>query len=227
MAAQNGRKVRWEWIAGGAIAVAIFAVVAFAVFQPIKVLPRLRLAPGFLLTDQDGKRFSNEDLRGKIVLYSFSYSHCGARCDSTHALLRAVQAGLLQVEAGGAPVELVTITLDPEHDTPEALGAYARSVGADANLWRWAAADPKRTKDIVGGGLEVFYEPDGQGGFNFAPAFALVDGWGIIRSEYRNQVPPAEAVLQHIGVVEDEVRKSRGVAKVAYEAAHLFACYAP
>ena len=120
----------------------------------------------------------------------------------------------------------MTISFDPERDTPAALQAYARAAGADPNRWRFATGDPARIKDIIGGGFEAYYEPDGQAGFKFAPAFFLADGWGIIRAEYRNETPAPERILKHIEVVEEEVRNSKGVAKVAYEAAHLFLCYA-
>ena len=78
----------------------------------------------------------------------------------------------------------------------------------------------------MGGGFEAYYEPDGQGGFKFDPALTLVDGWGIIRAEYRGRTPDPDQILRQIQVVEDEVGKSRGVVKLAYEAAHLFSCYA-
>jgi protein SCO1/2 len=207
------------------VALAILSVVAFAVFQPIKVLPRIGLAPGFSLTDQAGQRLTNEDLRGKIVLYNFSYAGCGAPCEKMDTTMRAVQDGLAG-RAGAAPVSLVTISFDPERDTPAALLAHARQVGADPARWRFAVGDPPLTKAIVGGGFEAYYEPDGEGGFKFAPTFALVDGWGIIRAQHRNQVPDPDQILRQIQVVQDEIRQSRGAAKVAYEAAHLFACYA-
>jgi protein SCO1/2 len=179
------RRLRWEWLAVAVVAAVILGVVAFATFQPIKVLPRIRLAPGFLLTDQAGQRLTNEDLRGKIALYNFGYANCGAQCEPLNATMRAVQDQLAQ-----------------------------------------AAGDPARMKNIIGGGFEAYYEPDDQGGFKFSPAFALVDGWGIIRAEYRNEVPTPERVLKHIEVIQEEARNSRGVAKMGYEAAHLFLCYA-
>ena len=225
-ALRGRRRLRWEWLAVAVVAVVILGVVAFATFQPIKVLPRIRLAPGFLLTDQAGQRLTNEDLRGKIALYNFSYAHCGAQCEPLNATLRSVQEQLAQAAGEGVPVELVTISFDPERDTPEALQAYARAAGADPSRWRFATGDPARTKNIIGGGFEAYYEPDNKGGFKFSPAFALVDGWGIIRAEYRNEVPTPERVLKHIEVIQEEVRNSKGVAKMGYEAAHLFLCYA-
>ena len=58
----------------------VLAVIAFATFQPIKVLPRIRLAPGFVLVDQHGDTFTSEDLRGSVTLYTFTYGGCEAPC---------------------------------------------------------------------------------------------------------------------------------------------------
>jgi protein SCO1/2 len=55
------------------------AVLAFTIFQPIRVLPRLALAPGYLLVDQDGVRLTSEGVRGKLVVYTIGYTGCGAR----------------------------------------------------------------------------------------------------------------------------------------------------
>jgi protein SCO1/2 len=220
------RKIPWGWLAVGVVALAILSVAAFAVFQPIKVLPRIGLAPGFRLTDQDGQRLTNEDLRGKIVLYNFSYAGCGEPCEQVNATLREVQDRLAQQE-GEAPVTLVTLSFDPERDTPAALRAYAVSVGADPARWRFAVGEKAQTKAIIGGGFEAYYEPDGKGGFSFDPALILVDGWGIVRAAHRRQMPTADQIMRQIQVIEEEIGKSKGVAKLAYEAAHLFACYAP
>ena len=188
--------MRWRWPAAGVIAAVILAVVAFATLQPLKVLPRIRLSPGFVLTDQDGNRLTNEDLRGQLVLYNFTYAGCGARCVPLDRTMATVQERLASQGPDGIPVNLITISFDPERDTPAALLAHARAAGADPSRWRFAAANPARTKDIIGGGFEAYYEPDGQGGFKFDPAFALVDGWGIIRAEYRGAAADPECILR-------------------------------
>jgi protein SCO1/2 len=218
---------RWAWLAIGIVATTLLAVAAFAIFQPIKVLPRMRLAPGFSLIDQRGLQLTNEALRGHFVLYSFSYTRCGAACAQIERTLRSVQERLAAFPADAAPVTLVTITFDPEWDTPAVLAAHGRAVGADGAYWRLAAGDPALTKTIIGEGFEVFYQPDGKGGFQFDPELVLVDGWGIIRAEYRRDAPNPDRILQHLAVLQDEIRNSRGAGKLAYEAAHLFLCYAP
>jgi protein SCO1/2 len=143
--------------------------------------------------------------------------------------MQEVQQRLGEVDLAGMPVQFVTISFDPANDTPEALARYAQSLGADASQWRFASGDPARVKDLVGGGFEVYYAPDEAGGFQFDPTFVLVDGWGIIRGKYRYQVqvPDADRILRHIGVLAEEVQKSTGANKLIYEAAHLFLCYSP
>jgi hypothetical protein len=110
------------------------------------------------------------------------------------------------------------------------LQTYATSVGADPAVWRFATlADPTLMKYVIGGGFEAYYEANEDGSFRFDPAFILVDGWGIIRGEYRYQTrsPDSERILRHLGVLAEEVINSQGANKVAYEAAHYFLCYTP
>jgi protein SCO1/2 len=57
--------------------------------------------------------------------FCYSYDHCGAQCEPLNATLRSVQDQLAQAAGEGGPVELITISFDPERDTPEALQAYA------------------------------------------------------------------------------------------------------
>ncbi|NHZ72086.1 MAG: hypothetical protein GWP17_03260 [Aquificales bacterium] len=203
---------------------------AFKVFQPVQVLPRIRLAPGFALIDQAGERLTNEDLRSQFTLYDFGYTRCGPACDLSNRSMREIQGRLDELALGDIPVTLVTISFDPEYDTPERLQAYAESVGADPARWRFATvADPSRLKYIIGGGFETYYEAQDDGSFAFDPAFVLVDGWGIIRGEYRYQTmaSDSERIMRHLEVLADEVINSKGSASVAYEAAHYFLCYAP
>ncbi len=206
------------------------AAMAFKIFQPVQVVPRIRLAPGFSLIDQDGQRLTNEDLRGKFVIYTFSYTRCPAPCYQLDQTMLEIQQRLNEVELGDIPVAFVTISFDPAYDTPAVLRAYADGIGADTGRWRFAtASDPALLKHIVGGGFEVYYQPKDDGSFAFDPRFVLVDGWGIIRGQYRYRTvtPDTDRILRHLGVLAAEVRNSKGAATLAYEAAHLFLCYTP
>lgn len=206
----------------------VAAAVAFKVFQPIKVLPRMQLAPAFNLINQDNQRLTSEDLRGKFVLYTFLYTNCPEPCYDIVQTVREVESRLDEVQLDGIEIAFVTISFDPERDTPAALRAYADAHQANTARWSFATTDNQPLlKTIIGGGFETYYEEKTAGEFTFDPTYVLVDGWGIIRARYRyvTEVPNADRILRHLNVLAEEVRNSVGTAKLAYEAAHLFLCY--
>lgn len=219
-------KRTWLLGSGVALVAALVGTAVFAIAQPVQVLPRMALAPGYVLTDQTGERLTNEDLRGALVVYAVSYTGCGDRCAAIDATMRQLAGRLDEVDTGDAAVRLVTITVDPERDSPDRLAAAAPGLGADGVVWRLAGGDPTTVRQVVGGGFEVFYEPDEDGGVRFDPAFIIVDGWGITRARNRSAVPEVDQLLDQIRLLGNEVRASTGVARFAYEAAHLFSCYA-
>ena len=205
----------------------VAAAFAFKIFQPIKVLPRMRLAPAFSLINQDGQQLTSEDLRGKFVLYTFSYTNCLAPCYGINETMKEVQSRLGEVQLGGIEVVFVTISFDPERDTSKVLQAYAKSVDADTTRWSFATtANKSLLKTIIGSGFEVYYDDKGDGEFAFDPTYVLVDGWGVVRARYRyaTEVSTADRIVRHLGVLAEEVQNSSGSAKLAYEAAHLFLC---
>ena len=214
----------------GLLGVIMLSAIAFKIFQPIQVLPRMHLAPAFNLIDQDGKPLTSEALRGQFVIFTFAYSHCPAPCYGIFETLQDVQSRLDEAQLEGIPVTFVTISFDPQRDTPDVLNAYAQSIGADTQRWKFATTTNQTLlKTIIGSGFEVYYERKEDGNFAFDPTFVLVDGWGIVRAEYRyaTEVSNADRILRHLGVLAEEVRNSKGTTKLAYEAAHLFLCYAP
>lgn len=207
------------------LALPLLGIVAFVLFQPIQVLPRISLAPGFSFTDQNGQRLTSEDLRGSLVLYNFTYTGCGEECPQTGPAMRNAQELMARVDTGDIPVQLVTISFDPERDTPGQLRAFAASLGADTTNWHFVTGEASQLKNVIGGGFGAYYERKEDGRFVFDPTFVLVDGWGIIRAKYRMGDLDFDMLQRDIGLIVAEVRNSKGVNKVAYEAAHLFLCY--
>ncbi|HLF91048.1 MAG TPA: SCO family protein [Anaerolineales bacterium] len=217
-------------ILGGFFALFILSALLFATLQPIKVLPRVRLAPGFALIDQNGEILTNEDLRGQIILYNFTYTRCPAPCANMNTTMQAIQDKVEMMGLDGISFTLVTISFDPKYDTPEVLQAYATSQGADPARWHFATLNnPTLLKTIVGGGFEAYYEQQPDESFDFSPTYVLVDGWGIVRGQYRYETLASDVdrISRHVGVLAEEVQKSTGANRLVYEAAHLFLCYAP
>ncbi len=222
--------LRLLYVVYAALGLLLLATGAFIIFQPIRVLPRERLSPGFILTNQDGETLNSEYFRGKLTLYNFSYTRCRPPdCRQLDAVMKEVQDGLGNVEVYDIPVELATITMDPEYDTPEVLKAHARELGADTSNWNFFTSDePVQTKRVIGVGFQVYYKQKSPGVFDFTPTMILVDGWGIVRGIYNDRIYPtdAERILQHLNIVAREATFSKGANSIGYEAAHLFCCYA-
>jgi protein SCO1/2 len=218
----------------GLLAFIIVSILSFSIFKPIKVLPRISLAPGYALTNQDNESRTSEHYRGKLTLYTFTYTNCDGDCPDVTSQMQDMRVLLDEVASDTVEYALVTVTLDPERDTPEALNLFAApylDASAQDVTWDFITGDPLRMKYMTGGGFGLFYEPVTDPNIandyeiNFYPRFILVDGWGIVRSEYRTATLNYDEVLEDIQYLTDEVSNSQGAAKYAYEAAHLFRCY--
>lgn len=203
----------------------VAGVMAFAIFEPVQVLPRIRLGPGFSLVDQSGAFYTSENSRGSVTLYSFAPTDCGDRCDAVHETMAEVGERVRStVDLGEAEFRQVTVALDSSD--PAELAAAASESGADGSEWIWAGAEEPHRKDVVGAGFRVFYDNSGAE-TEFDPVFVIVDGSGLIRGEYRYATLAADAdrLTRHIGLLGEEIRNANGNAALVYEAAHVFLCY--
>lgn len=104
--------------------------------------------PPFELTAQDRSRVSREDLLGGVTIVDFFFSHCPFICPPMSQNMRLAQEGLR-----GTGVRLLSISVDPAHDTPERLQEYARELGADPDVWTFATGDMAVVRRILTEGL--------------------------------------------------------------------------
>jgi protein SCO1/2 len=87
--------------------------------------------PDFALTERGGRQVTRADLRGKVWIVEFFYTECPDTCPLQSANMARLQDALAQEP----DVRLVSISVDPEHDTLEVLAAYATRFGADPDRW--------------------------------------------------------------------------------------------
>lgn len=203
----------------------IAAVIAFAVFQPIQVLPRISLAPAYSFHDQTGARLTSEDMRGSLVLYTFAHSDCVAPCVPTNASLAELQPALDQLGLDTVALRFVTIYVDPEAATTDKLQELAAANHADPAQWHFVTGEPDQLKNVIGAGFNTYYGPDANGNLVVDPVFVLVDGWGIVRATYRTTTLDVNLLKRDLKLITTEIENSKGVTHYAYEAAHLFMCY--
>jgi protein SCO1/2 len=144
-------------------------------------LPTLGAAPDFALTSQDGAEVTLGSLRGKVVAVTFIYTACPDVCPLLSDKLARVQD-----ELGadfGAKVAFLSITIDPEHDTPEVLKEYAEALDADLGGWTFLIGSSADVRDVARRyGVAVALAADGQ--IDHTLLTTLVDRRGVIRVQY-------------------------------------------
>lgn len=152
--------------------------------------------PVITLVDQHGRAVALPSLKGKPVLINFIYANCATACPLLTAKFAAV-AKLLGQRLG-ADVTMVSITIDPEHDHPAELLAYARSHEADYPGWLFLTgkpADIERVLKIFG--LRRTRSPDGTIS-HLASSFMLGPDGRQERIYDALEVPP-QTVVSDIG----------------------------
>ena len=215
--------VKWGGI-GLATAVALL-VVWLKVWHPITVLPRIRLVPGFLLTTAEGERITSEDLRGGLVLYTFSHTGCTAEtCPHTTTQLAELHTWLTANIPPDVPLTLVTVTVNPTQDTAEHLAAHLPPLATPSHIpWRYltgtAAAHP-----YILDGFRVQRLPE-TADLEFHPRLVLADEYGMVRAEYRTMTPNVEIIGRDVGLLYAEYRNTEWLMRWGFETARFLACY--
>jgi protein SCO1/2 len=103
--------------------------------------------PEVSLIDQHGSAVSLASLKGKPVLIDFIYSSCASTCPMLTAKMAAIAQKL--GPALGADVKIVSISLDPEHDSPAELAKYAQSHGASENGWLFLTGPSAKIDQVL------------------------------------------------------------------------------
>jgi protein SCO1 len=144
-------------------------------------LPVIGRAPQFTLTSQDGKPVSLADLRGKVVAVTFIYTECPDICPMLTQKMVQVQDEL--GSDFGKKITFVSITLDPEHDTPEVLKDYAKFWGAKPEGWSFLTGSPEAVRD-VSRRYGVFFAKKEDGSVDHTQLTSLLDAEGQMRVQY-------------------------------------------
>ncbi len=108
-------------------------------------------APSFSLLDQTGATFTSDALQGRAVLLDFVYTHCTDACPLLSATFAQTQRKLADAGLLGSRAVLVSLSVDPEHDTPTVLAEYAQQLKADPAAWRFLTGDWDQVYDVVTG----------------------------------------------------------------------------
>ncbi len=140
--------------------------------------------PDFAMTDQDGKALRLSDLRGRVVALTFIFTGCPLPdfCPRMDRKFSEAADRLRAAPERARQARLLSVSFDPEHDTPAVLKAHARGLGAEPPLWTFAVA-PHAELAKVAAPLGLAYGP-GRDGMIHNLVIAVIDPGGrLVRLE--------------------------------------------
>ena len=152
---------------------------------PLEVLG---VVPDFAFTDQTGAPVRAADLRGRVHVVSFLFTRCPTICPVTTLKMERLGERLAGRADPGA-VQLVSFSVDPEHDSPPVLAAFAARYHADPTRWRFLTGPPAAVKAAVEDGFRIAVQrgaatADGAPNIVHGTHFVLVDRDLRIRGYY-------------------------------------------
>ena len=170
----------------GVLVAALLVVTGAAVWQIVRgpePPPVLGEVPDFALVNRDGQPVRRADLAGAPWIADFIFTRCGASCPMMSLRMARLEREL-PADLG---VRFVSISVDPEHDTPEVLQEYAESFGAPGR-WLFLTGDKPQIYRLSKEGFKLALDdampvsPDEP--ILHSTRFVLVDGQGKIRGYY-------------------------------------------
>lgn len=162
---------------------ALFLAVPFTLFSFIKEtkappLPLLGEVHPFLLKDSVGQEFHSEkNLRGKVWIAAFFFTTCSDICPVLSKNMASLSRAFEKVEG----IHLVSITVNPEQDSPETLTRYAQTFQGNQKNWHFLTGPRETITQVAVGSFKLgdIQEPVFHSG-----SFPLVDSRGFIRGYY-------------------------------------------
>ncbi len=187
--AAAGRPLLWVVVIG---ALAAWPAV-WALRTPVPPPPPvLGTVPAFQLTDQQGRTFGSRDLAGRVWVASFIFTRCETVCPAITRQMERIQARTRNLEPA---LHLVSFSVDPSHDTPARLEAYARLHRANPRMWTFLTGPATAVQETVEKGLRVSMGRDptdpSPAGISHGSHLVLVDAQGRLRGYYASDEPGA------------------------------------
>jgi len=164
-----------------------FAVLAAAVvLQPgnskTPALPVLGAVPDFFLYDSSAKEFKLENLKGKVFIADFIFTTCSGICP----MMTKNMMGVYNAFKGNDSVRFVSISVNPEYDSPAVLADYAKKLNISGRQWHFLTGSREEISRLAISGFKIgsVDEPVFHSGY-----LVLVDGKSQIRGYYDGTKP--------------------------------------
>jgi protein SCO1/2 len=173
---------------------------------PGPALPVYGPVPPFHLVDERGSLFGLEALRGHVTVVDFVFTKCTSSCPRLTAHMGELQARL---EGDKNEAHLVSISVDPENDTPPVLAEYAARAHASPERWSFLTGPTDEVERVVVSGFKVSAAKQSRGANDYdvihGDWFVLVDKRAQIRGYFSTTEPKElDHLTQEIARLERE-----------------------
>jgi protein SCO1/2 len=173
--------------------------------------PAAGASGGSALVSQEGKAFSLQETRGKTTVLSFMFSHCPSICPLQTRALKDVQSAL--PETLRPRVRFVSVSVDPERDTPEVLKAFAARMEIDLSTWSFVTGPGALP---LGERYNAEVSRDESGQIDHRAAVFLLDATGRLAQTYTGAPIDKRRLVREIEQV-DRIYGERGRAEARLE----------
>lgn len=144
-----------------------------------KDLVKIGQAPKFELTNQDNIKINNASYAGKVYVLEFFFTTCPSICPKMNISMLSIENAFF----GNPNFGIVSISIDPTHDTPQVLKDHAKLLGVKSTSWNFLTGDTAVIMDLANKGFNLYAAENKKvsGGFEHSGLFALIDKKGFIR----------------------------------------------
>jgi protein SCO1/2 len=136
--------------------------------------------PDFKLTDQDGSPVTLKSFDNKIFIASFFYTRCPTVCVTMNNYVRLLDSNYVKNKM----VYFVSITVDPDHDSPQVLKSYKDKFKPASPKWLFLTGDTSITYNLARNGFLVNALQTGKDDFIYSDKLMLIDEDKHIRGYY-------------------------------------------
>ena len=145
-------------------------------------MPNYGKVPPFTMTDSEGRAFQSSALAGKVWIADFIYTNCPAACP----MMSSKMSGIHKQVAGQPDVRIVSFSVDPLRDDPQALKKFGSRYGGATADWIFLTGSPDTVHLLA---YTTFHVGDVLGKIEHSTKFILVDKRGDIRGYYSSVDP--------------------------------------
>jgi protein SCO1/2 len=178
-----------------------------------EVMPVLGQIDDFSLTNQNGQAVSLADLRGHVWVADIIFTRCPGPCRKMTKQMKELENGL----SAESDSRLITLTTDPDYDTPTILTQYGKEYGADLNRWTFLTGSKAEIGKLAIDSLKlaaIEKKPEERESpndlFIHATIFVLVDRKAQLRGVFQTTgegIDPQQVkaqILERVGQLERE-----------------------